>query len=136
MTIFYKRDLVNVDWAAMKDAVSRDSFDNGRTSLQLQVSFQNSFSSCIAYDEAQIVGTARVLSDGVGNAYIVDVWTLSAYRLRGIARTMMELLLRELQGQHVCLFTDEAVEFYRKLGFKECEVGMEKIVGTYLQNHA
>jgi len=118
----------------MKSILSQDSFDNGRSPEQLEASFANSFSTCIARDEAQIVGTARVLSDGVCNAYIVDVWTLSAYRRRGIARTMMELLLSELHGQHVYLFTDHAVDFYRKLGFAERPFGMEKVIGNWLQN--
>lgn len=134
MSIIYQRDLLGVDWEAMKSILSRDAFDNGRTPAQLEASFANSFSTCIARDGAHIIGTARVLSDGVCNAYIVDVWTLSAYRRRGIARTMMELLLSELQGQHVYLFTDHAVDFYRKLGFAERPFGMEKVIGNWLQN--
>src|SRR5258707_3877288 len=39
----------------------------------------------IARDGDHLVGMARLLSDGVCNAYLVDVWTLSSYRRRGIA---------------------------------------------------
>jgi ribosomal protein S18 acetylase RimI-like enzyme len=73
------------------------------------------------------------LSDGVCNAYVVDVWTLSTHRRQGIARTMLDSLLQELPGQHVYPFTDEAPEFYRKLGFVERGLGMEKVVGTWLK---
>lgn len=65
------------------------------------------------------MGTARALSDGVCNAYIVDVWTYSEYRHQGIARKMMEIITEELPGQHVYLFTDNSVDFYKKLGFAE-----------------
>ena len=133
-TVTYKRDLDGVDWAEMKATLAQDDFDNGRTPAQLKRSFENSYSTCIAYADGRIIGTARVLSDGVCNAYVVDVWTLSAYRNHGIARKMMQILLDELQGQHVYLFTDSAVDFYKKLGFTERPVGMEIVIGQWVVN--
>ncbi|GAC1542908.1 MAG: hypothetical protein NVS2B7_16320 [Herpetosiphon sp.] len=130
--ISYKRDLVGIDWAAMKATLSADAFDNGRSPEQLQRSFEQSFSTCVAYDGDQIVGTVRVLSDGVCNAYVVDVWTLSSHRRQGIARQMMDILLDELQGQHVYLFTDDSAGFYLKLGFVERPTGLEKVIGRWL----
>jgi len=132
--VVYKRDLDGVDWDKMKATLRADDFDNGRTPEQLKLSFEHSYATSIAYLDDRIVGTARVLSDSVCNAYIVDVWTLTAYRNQGIARTMMQQLLRELQGQHVYLFTDDAVEFYKKLGFVERPVGLEIVVGRWLHN--
>ena len=96
MNIIYKRDLVDVDWEEMKATLIKDNFHNGRTTEQLQTSFANSYSTCIAYADKQIIGTARALSDGVCNAYIVDVWTYSEYRHQGIARKMMEIIIEEL----------------------------------------
>jgi ribosomal protein S18 acetylase RimI-like enzyme len=133
MTITYRTDLSQVNWKEMKRVLSRDWFDNGRTADQLQRSFENSHSACVAYSDQQIVGTARVLSDGVCNAYIVDVWTLSSFRRRGIGRAMMELLLESVRGQHVYLFTDDGVEFYRKLGFAIRPTGLELVVGDWLK---
>jgi predicted GNAT family acetyltransferase len=132
--VIYKTDLDGVDWAEMKATLRQDTFDNGRSSEQLKASFDNSYATCIAYIDEQIVGTARVLSDGVCNAYIVDVWTLSAYRRQGIAKTMMESLLSRLHGQHVYLFTDDVPELYAKLGFVEQAIGMGKVVGRWLVN--
>ncbi|HEX7973919.1 MAG TPA: GNAT family N-acetyltransferase [Anaerolineales bacterium] len=131
-SIVYQLDLENVDWVEMKLILMHDAFDNGRTPEQLQASFEASYGACIAYADGQIIGTARVLSDGVCNAYVVDVWTLSKYRKQGIARRMLDLLLEPLQGQHVYLFTDDAEEFYIKLGFERRGIGMEKVIGTWL----
>jgi hypothetical protein len=39
--IVYQRDLAGVDWETMKNILSRDSFDNGRTPAQLEASFAN-----------------------------------------------------------------------------------------------
>ncbi len=129
----YKTDLDNVDWQEMKSTLAVDRFDNGRTPKQLQESFKNSYAAVIAYANNHIIGTTRVISDGVCNAYIVDVWTLTKYRRRGIASTMMKMLLAKLEGQHVYLFTDDAIEFYEKLGFTPQAVGLGKVVGQWLQ---
>ncbi|MFQ4146682.1 GNAT family N-acetyltransferase [Chlorogloeopsis sp. ULAP02] len=128
----YKRNLENVDWEEMKATLSQDNFDNGRSPKQLQESFANSYRTCIAYAGDRIVGTARVLSDGVCNGYIVDVWTFTPYRHQGIASTMMEILLAELPGQHICLFTDDAINFYKKIGFSEKETCLQMVVGKWL----
>ena len=133
MTITYTTDLANVDWQAMKDAVAADDFDNGRTAEELARSFRASAVAIIAYDGDEIVGTARALSDGVCNAYVVDVWTRSDHRRRGIARTMLEMLERSFVGQHIYLFTDDFPEVYRAGGFRERGIGLEKVVGTWLR---
>lgn len=135
MTITYSFAIDGIDWAALKATLAADDFDNGRTPEQYRLSAENSALNCFALDGARIVGTARALSDGVGNAYIVDVWTLSAYRQQGIARHMMELMLAKLPGQHVYLTTDDdAIGFYEKIGFKRAGIGAYVIVGDYLQN--
>lgn len=129
LAVTYKTNLDDVDWAQMKATLHTDAFDNGRSPEQLKKSFENSYATCIAYADNRIIGTARVLSDGICNAYIVDVWTLTAYRRQGIARTMMQILLDKLKGQHVYLFTDDAPEVYRKVGFTEQPIGMGQVIG-------
>ena len=134
MTVQYIRELDSVDWGEMKATLKADRFDNGRTEEQYKLSFKNSFSTCFAYLNDKIIGTARVLSDGVGNAYVVDVWTLSSHRRKGIATRMMELLMEDLRGQHVYLQTDDdTLEFYVSLGFKKRPTGMDIVVGDYLK---
>lgn len=133
MAIKYVTKLDEVDWGEITRKIQEDNFDNGRTAEQLRVSFENSYATCIAYDGDQIVGKLRALSDGVCNAYIVDVWTYRPYRNQGIAKKMMETVLGQLKGQHVYLFTDpETVEFYERLGFKKWGIGLGKVEGDWL----
>jgi predicted GNAT family acetyltransferase len=135
MTIVYRDDLAQIDWREMKSALAADDFANGRTPEQLKTSFQNSQGACIAWFDLQIVGTARVLSDGVCNAYLVDVWTLSSFRRQGIAREMVHRLCTKLAGQHVYLQADSDVaEVYRRLGFAEQPLGMSRVIGRWLIN--
>ena len=129
--------LEGVDWVALDKELTLDRFNNGRTPDQLHESFANSYSVVFVWASHRVIGTARVLSDGVGNAYMVDVWTNSEYRNRGIARSMIEHLMQTLKGQHVYLQADDdSVEFYIKLGFLPQPQGLSKIVGKYLNSEA
>ena len=132
--IEYIMDCEGIDWQALNDLLLEDDFHNGRTVEQHRLSFENSYAVVIAQDGEQIVGTARILSDGVCNAYLVDVWTYSPYRGRGIAKQMLALLEAKLAGQHIYLQADDAVDFYLKLDYRKRPLGLEKVVGEWLQN--
>jgi len=134
MAITYSTRHDGIDWAALKAALAEDRFDNGRSAQQMERSFRGSFRCVYALDGAAVVGTARALSDGVCNAYIVDMWTQSIHRRKGIGRHMIELLCESLAGQHVYLFTDDQEAFYVECGFSRRGVGLERIVGQWLQN--
>jgi hypothetical protein len=47
---------------------------------------------------------------------------------------MIDVLCESLAGQHVYLFTDDQEGFYAACGFAPRGVGLEKIVGRWLQN--
>jgi predicted GNAT family acetyltransferase len=132
--IRYSTDLAGVDWIALKNDLAGDRFDNGRSPEQLRRSFENSYAVVFARDvNGRIIGKARVISDGVCNAYIVDVWTHTSHRRRGVASTMMKMLLSQLSGQHVYLVTDDRMDFYKTLGFVPQLHGLSLIVGTWLR---
>ena len=133
MSVEYRIDTSGVNWAELIEHLELDNFNNGRTPEELARSFDNSWAVAFAWLSGSVVGTARALSDGVCNAYIVDVWTLSPLRHQGIARTLMSKLEEQLDGQHVYLFTDDADEFYEKTGYVRRGAGFEKVVGSWLR---
>ena len=132
MAVELLSDCDGVDWTALKRALAADDFDNGRTPEELERSFRASASVVFARDGARIVGKARALSDGVCNAYIVDVWTHSDHRRRGIGRAMLERLVAPFAGQHVHTFTDDAADFYIACGFTPRGTGLERVIGPWL----
>jgi ribosomal protein S18 acetylase RimI-like enzyme len=132
--ITYRSDLDGVDWHALRQDLIEDRFHNGRTTAQLEASFSNSQHVAVAFDTTRCIGTARALSDGIGNAYILDAWTKREYRRRGIASELATRLTSALQGQHVYLQTDDALDFWRAQGFEPQPHGLSLIVGTYLHS--
>jgi ribosomal protein S18 acetylase RimI-like enzyme len=90
----------------------------------------------IARDGDRVVGMARLLSDGVCNAYLLDVWTASSHRRRGIGRAMVETLCDAVPGQHVGLQTDDGQAFYESCGFRPQPDFMSRVSGRWLENDA
>ena len=136
MTVRFDRSFDGIDWAAAKADLTADDFDNGRSPEALRRSFAQSQHVAFARDAERVVGMARLLSDGVCNAYLVDVWTQSAYRRRGIAAALVRMLLEQVPGQHVGLQTNDAQPLYESLGFRPQPEFWSRVVGTWLDNEA
>ena len=47
---------------------------------------------------------------------------------------LIAILLDNLKGQHVYLFTDDNLNFYKKLGFNKQPIGMGQVIGRWLVN--
>src|ERR1700751_3961144 len=73
MTVRIDESLEGIDWAQAKADLAADDFDNGRSPEALRRSFERSQHVAIARDGERVVGMARLLSDGVCNAYLVAV---------------------------------------------------------------
>ncbi|MFB9239488.1 GNAT family N-acetyltransferase [Plantactinospora siamensis] len=123
-----------VDWAGLRAALVTDRFDNGRTPEQYRRSHENSHAVVFGRVGDGYVANGRILSDGVCNAYLVDIWTAAPYRRRGVGREVVRRLLATVPGQHVALFTDDMTAFYATLGFRAQAGGMSRIVGRWLDD--
>src|SRR6266545_4297293 len=124
VTVSIDTSLEGIDWAQAKADLAADDFDNGRTPEALRRSFEQS----------EHVVFAR---DGECNAYLLDVWTASAYRRRGIGSAMIDRLLECVPGQHVGLQTAaDANAFYESLSFRPQPEFWSTIVGSWLENDA
>jgi predicted GNAT family acetyltransferase len=136
MAVTIDGSLSGVDWTQAKADLTADDFDNGRSPDALHRSFAQSQHVAIARDGDRVVGMARLLSDGVCNAYLVDVWTASSYRRQGIASSMVQYLADQVPGQHIGLQTDDAEAFYTSLGFRPQPIFMSAVIGEWLDNDA
>ena len=125
-----------VDWERAKASLEADRFHNGRSAHALRRSFEQSQHVALAWLNGELVGMARMLSDGVCNAYLVDVWTQSSVRARGIGTMMIDYLAALVPGQHIGLQTDDAQPFYAGLGFTPQPEFMSRVVGAWLDNDA
>ncbi len=91
------------------------------TSAELAQAIRQSWYFVAAYDRDKLVGTGRIVSDGVCHALILDVIVRPEYRRRAIGTVIMRRLLehcRQKRVRDIQLFCASGkMEFYRKLGF-------------------
>lgn len=136
MDVTVDSDLRRVDWSQAKADLAADEFDNDRSPAALRRSFDAAAHVALAWDGPRLVGMARLLSDGVCNAYLLDVWTASSHRRQGIGTAMVRYLNERVPGQHVGLQTSEAGAFYGQLGFRLQPEFHSTVVGRWLDNDA
>jgi GNAT superfamily N-acetyltransferase len=128
--------LAGIDWERAKADLAADRFDNGRSAAALQRSFEQSRHVAIARDGGLVVGMARLLSDGVCNAYLVDVWTASAHRRQGIASAMIRALLDEGPRTARGLADGRRAGPVSLIGFAPQPEFWSVVVGSWLDNDA
>jgi spermidine synthase len=88
---------------------------------ELDAMIANSFAVSAAFDFAgRLIGMARALSDGVSDAYILDVVVDPAHRSRGVGREIVKRLADHLASCGVdwivCIGVPGTEEFYRAAG--------------------
>ncbi|MER7077102.1 GNAT family N-acetyltransferase [Saccharopolyspora kobensis] len=67
------------------------------------------------------LGFARAFSDGVGSAYLADVFVLPEGRGHGVGKALVRVMVEEGPGRDFrwMLHTDDAHGLYRSFGFAE-----------------
>ena len=81
---------------------------------------KNSFCVFGAFDGSKLVGIFRALSDGVADAYLLDLIVDSSCRKRGVATALCKEIVSFLHGQNiewvVCISTPEGYNVHNKIG--------------------
>ncbi|AOZ99497.1 GNAT family N-acetyltransferase [Flavobacterium commune] len=104
-----------------------------RTIEEVQVCIENSFCFGIYLDGRQI-GFARVITDYVVFAYLMDVFIDEKYRGNGYSSILIDAMMNESELKEIKIWrlaTTDAHFLYQKFGFKllaHPEKLMEKIV--------
>jgi ribosomal protein S18 acetylase RimI-like enzyme len=96
---------------------------------QLYSAMDRSFLVIYAYNGEELIGTGRVVSDGIINAYICGLGVKPQYRNRGIGGEISKRLVEncEVRGLHIQLFCEEKlVPYYERKGFEIFALGMKK----------
>lgn len=127
MKIFLSNSIENVEWSRMKEIYRSVGWTN-HNEERIKKVFQSSNVVAIAYDEDNIAGFGRALSDGVFNAAIYDVVIDKEYQNKGIGQQIIENLLAQLNDISCIHLVSTAgnEEFYKKAGFRKMKTGMAR----------
>lgn len=128
MDINYTTKLKNKeDIYSLYDSLDWNSFLK-LSSEQLFKAMEQSYYAIYAYDGDVLVGTGRVISDGVTNAYLCGLGVAPDYRKRGIGTEISGRLVAYCMDSnlHIQFFcTDKMVPYYENIGFEVFAVGMK-----------
>lgn len=118
---FIQNFLKDIYWAA------------GRTIEEVQTTIEHSFCFGIYLDDQQI-GFARVITDYVVFAYLMDVFIDEKHRGNGYSSLLIDAMIKEPQLKNIKIWrlaTTDAHFLYEKFGFKllaHPEKLMEKVL--------
>ena len=95
---------------------------------QLLEAMKNSWYSIYVYSGDNLVGTGRVISDGVINAYLCGLGVLPDFRCKGIGTEIVKKLTQQCESNnlHVQLCCEEnLVQYYKEMGFEVFATAMK-----------
>lgn len=95
---------------------------------QLAKAMKGSFYVLYAYDDEKLIGTGRVISDGVINAYLCGLGVDPDFRGRGIGKKISQKLIYRCleKNLHIQLFCEEhRQKYYENMGFEVFAIGMK-----------
>lgn len=95
---------------------------------QLIKAMEQSYYVIYAYIGEKIIGTGRVISDGVTNAYLCGLGVAEEYRNKGTGTEISKRLVEHCKKNnlHIQFFCEEKlVSYYKKMGFEVFAVGMK-----------
>jgi N-acetylglutamate synthase-like GNAT family acetyltransferase len=116
-------DKSKLDIEVIQGFLSRSYWAKERTVEQIKRSIENSICFGVYFNNKQ-VGFARVLSDTVAFAYLMDVFILEEYRGKGFSKILLKEILNYEELKSVAkwfLATKDAHALYRQFDFKEVE---------------
>ena len=126
-------DIREMDITLIHDYLSKQSYwAKGRGKEEVMKSMDNAI--CFAvFEGKEQIGFARLVTDYVVFAWLMDVFVIDEYKSKGVGRFLMDYImnfpeLQEVNG--IALRTNDAHGFYRKYGFhkiSEPETWMQKI---------
>lgn len=86
---------------------------------RIQKMFENSNLVITAWDNEQLVGVSRSVTDWVWSCYLADLAVRTGYKKSGIGKKLVELTKKAVGDQSMVLLLSvpTAMEYYPKIGF-------------------
>ncbi|MDR3543139.1 MAG: GNAT family N-acetyltransferase [Desulfosporosinus sp.] len=127
----YKEDLDCINWRQLfhlYDTVGLVAgYGKKKDHDKIRDAFRQSYKVVTVWNNSNLIGAARMLSDGICYGMIFDVGVVPEYQKLGIGKGLMAELLKD--NDHLCIHLTSTFgneEFYKKLGFKRHKTAFAK----------
>jgi GNAT superfamily N-acetyltransferase len=123
-TYLISTDKSKLDIGAIHDYLcNRSYWAKGRSVENVKKTIENSVCFGLYDNKEKMIGFARVVTDKMAFAYLMDVFVLEDYRGKGLGKKLDQHILDhpDLKVKFWLLGTVNAHGLYKKLGFSELE---------------
>ena len=130
MKLRFQCDTQNIDWALVPEILQRVGMDF-HSAAKHKRAFQNSHTVVFVFDNKNLIGFGRAISDGEYQAAIYDVAILPDYQRNGIGKMIINHIVERTQGCNYILYAAPGREdFYQKIDFRRMKTGMALFVDS------
>jgi len=124
MNLKFQYDCSDIDWELVPEILKTVGMSFHDADIHRKT-FSASASVVFVFDDQQLIGFGRAISDGFIQAAIYDVAVLPSYQGHGIGKKMIENIVNSLPGCNFILYAAPGKElFYQKLKFRRMKTGM------------
>lgn len=117
-------DCSDIDWQIIADSLKNVGMAYHAPAVH-QRAFEASHTTVFIYENSQLLGFGRALSDGEYQGAIYDVAVLHEVQGKGIGKIIIETIKEALPSCNLILYATPGMEgFYKKLGFGLMKTGM------------
>jgi len=118
--IFFSSQTEDMDLEGIFKFIKKSYWGESRTLEEQETALQNSINFGLFYNNTQIA-YARVMTDKVFFAYLLDVFVIKAHQGKGYSKLLIDKIMNfpELRGiDKWMLATKDAHQLYKKFGFE------------------
>ena len=112
-------DCSEVDWKTIAESLKKVSMAYHEPEVHRRA-FEASHTTVFIYEDSQLIGFGRAISDGEYQGAIYDVAVLPEDQGKGVGKIIMQTILDRLPHCNLILYATPGMEgFYKKLGFTQ-----------------
>ena len=124
MNIKIQTNCLNINWYEVRNILKTVGMSYVDSDIHKK-SFENSYTVVFVFDNENLIGFGRAISDGVRQSAIYDVATLPEYQGKGIGGLIIETIIKNTPTCNFILYASPGKEgFYESLGFRKLKTGM------------
>lgn len=121
----------SINWSKVAEMLSHFGLSNLDAETQQKV-FERSYAVVFLFDNENLIGFGRAISDGICQAAIYNVALDERYHGKGLGRKIINEIIEQVKQCNIILYTHpKTIEFYEKLGFLKMKTGM----AMYKEDH-
>jgi ribosomal protein S18 acetylase RimI-like enzyme len=128
-----QKNTENINWTKVEELLSHFGLSNLDAKTQQKV-FQQSYAVVFLFDEEQLIGFGRAISDGICQAALYNIALDKKYHGKGLGKEIVNQLIMQVKQCNIILYTHpNTVSLYENLGFCKMKTGMAMYQKDHLE---